>query len=248
MTESLIRLLDWDTAFFGVRIARINQVTLTPSEASLVDAWCTREHIDCVYFLAEDEAQTVRTAEQNAYEFRDIRLTFGLSLAGEAVPMPAVPRGMVIRSAALGDLKALEPFVVNTFTHSRFYRDPHFSQERCDELYRVWLERSIRSEIADAAFVLEFESNPAAYITLETSSEKDTAAIGLLGVSPRLYGRGVGQLLVQQAQAVCQQRGFGKMTVVTQGRNIAAQRLYQKAGFRTVDMKLWYHKWYAPAG
>jgi hypothetical protein len=31
---------------------------------------------------------------------------------------------------------------------------------------------------------------------------------------------------------------------VTQGKNIAAQRLYQKNGFLIRDLQLWYHKWY----
>jgi hypothetical protein len=31
---------------------------------------------------------------------------------------------------------------------------------------------------------------------------------------------------------------------VTQGRNLAAQRLYQRTGFLIRDLQLWYHKWY----
>jgi hypothetical protein len=32
--------------------------------------------------------------------------------------------------------------------------------------------------------------------------------------------------------------------VVTQGNNLAAQRLYQTCGFLSRDLQLWYHKWY----
>jgi hypothetical protein len=34
------------------------------------------------------------------------------------------------------------------------------------------------------------------------------------------------------------------MTVVTQGRNRGAQRLYQQCGFLSRDLQLWHHKWY----
>jgi hypothetical protein len=34
--------------------------------------------------------------------------------------------------------------------------------------------------------------------------------------------------------------------VITQGRNYAAQRLYQRAGFVTRKTELWYHKWFHP--
>jgi ribosomal protein S18 acetylase RimI-like enzyme len=33
------------------------------------------------------------------------------------------------------------------------------------------------------------------------------------------------------------------VSVVTQGRNVAAQRLYQRAGFVTASTQLWYHRW-----
>ena len=34
------------------------------------------------------------------------------------------------------------------------------------------------------------------------------------------------------------------MHVVTQGGNVAAQRVYQHAGFRTARTELWYHRWF----
>ena len=41
-------------------------------------------------------------------------------------------------------------------------------------------------------------------------------------------------------------QGVEKVTVVTQGRNGAAQRLYQRCGFVTGSIHLWYHKWNVP--
>jgi ribosomal protein S18 acetylase RimI-like enzyme len=39
-------------------------------------------------------------------------------------------------------------------------------------------------------------------------------------------------------------RRIAKVNVVTQGRNVRAQRLYQKSGFATDSVMLWYHKWF----
>jgi RimJ/RimL family protein N-acetyltransferase len=39
-------------------------------------------------------------------------------------------------------------------------------------------------------------------------------------------------------------QGMDSMEVVTQGRNVAAQRLYQKCGFATKEVQLWYHHWF----
>ena len=57
-------------------------------------------------------------------------------------------------------------------------------------------------------------------------------------------GRGGGSALVQGALAWFADRGVTQVLVVTQGRNVGAQRLYQKAGFLTRKVELWYHRWF----
>ena len=39
-----------------------------------------------------------------------------------------------------------------------------------------------------------------------------------------------------------------RITVVTQGRNARAQRLYQRAGFVTESVRLWFHRWFDRRG
>ena len=38
--------------------------------------------------------------------------------------------------------------------------------------------------------------------------------------------------------------GAKKIRVVTQGTNVAALKLYEKAGFRVCDVKIWFHRWF----
>jgi hypothetical protein len=38
------------------------------------------------------------------------------------------------------------------------------------------------------------------------------------------------------------------VNVVTQGRNSKAQRLYERCGFLTRSVQLWYHRWFMPRG
>ena len=43
-----------------------------------------------------------------------------------------------------------------------------------------------------------------------------------------------------------EQEDAEKIRVVTQGRNVAAQRLYQKCGFASSSMEIWFHRWFSP--
>ena len=55
-------------------------------------------------------------------------------------------------------------------------------------------------------------------------------------------GTGIGKSLVWPLDWFSE--GAQKVTVVTQGKNRAAQRLYQQCGFLSRDLQRWYHKWY----
>jgi ribosomal protein S18 acetylase RimI-like enzyme len=56
---------------------------------------------------------------------------------------------------------------------------------------------------------------------------------------------GVGRKLVVASLGWFDAHGADRVTVVTQGRNIAAQRLYQRCGFLTRSTGLWYHRWFS---
>ena len=47
------RFLDWDSDFFGRRMARANVNRLTPESLRQIQSWCDSQRIDCLYFLAD---------------------------------------------------------------------------------------------------------------------------------------------------------------------------------------------------
>jgi ribosomal protein S18 acetylase RimI-like enzyme len=55
---------------------------------------------------------------------------------------------------------------------------------------------------------------------------------------------GIGTLVVRAAQEYFHRKGVEEVSVVTQGRNIGAQRLYQKCGFLTGSVGYWFHRWF----
>ena len=152
----------------------------------------------------------------------------------------------MIRQAHKEDIPDLEAIASGSHRDSRFFYDPCFPDDRCEAMYAIWIRKSVEGE-AHKVFVPEINGKPSGYITCELDSERNARCcgmIGLLGVAESVRGKGVGSRLVQHALSDFKKQKIDSVKVITQGRNISAQRLYQKHGFRTSLIELTYHKWF----
>ncbi len=238
--------LPWDTEFFGQQIARVVGQKLDLELVTGITRWCEDNAIACLYFLADSaDVHTVRLAEQHGFHLVDVRMTFERRLLQN--PTEAVHSvekdGVTIRMVLPEDVASLQNLAKDSYRDSRFYFDPCFPKARCNALYETWIRRSCEG-YADVVLVAELESQPVGYITGHLVNECAEGQIGLVGVGPEGRGRGIGTRLVSAALDWFATQGMETAVVVTQGRNIPAQRLYQRCGFVTRDVKLWYHKWF----
>lgn len=126
---------------------------------------------------------------------------------------------------------------------SRYYYDGHFNKETLERFYSDWLEGTFRSP-QGKVFVAHRDGKPVGYISGEIDSAAGHGRIILVGVDEASSGDGTGRRLVDAMLGWMQGRGAYTVEVVTQGRNIPAQRLYQKCGFKIVSAHIWYHKWF----
>ncbi|MFN0245009.1 MAG: GNAT family N-acetyltransferase [Planctomycetota bacterium] len=244
MTATLLaRFLEWDTQFFGVRIASLRASAL-PLEALRRELdGCREQRIRCVYLLSDiADGVTHRAAEPLGFHLVDVRVT--LDVRFDAAPMLARSLERV-RPAKPADVPALRAIAAACHGDSRFYADEHFDRERCDALYATWIERSCGGW-ADRVFVAELDGRPAGYLSCHLRDD-GRGEIGLVGVASNAVRQGLGRELVSAGL-----RWFGEherhyVTIATQGKNLAAQRLYQSAGFQTKSLELWHHLW-LPAG
>jgi dTDP-4-amino-4,6-dideoxy-D-galactose acyltransferase len=139
------------------------------------------------------------------------------------------------------DLPLLAAIARISHRDTRFYFDRGFSSDRCDDLYDAWIRNSCAG-YADAVLVADV-GETAGYISCHLDANSE-GRIGLAAVGAAFQGQHLGSDLVQAALHWFASKGVSSATVVTQGRNIAAQRLYQQCGFRTVSTQLFYHRWF----
>ncbi|HEX8491246.1 MAG TPA: GNAT family N-acetyltransferase [Pyrinomonadaceae bacterium] len=240
----LCRILEWDTAFFGVRIGRIEPERISTDDIKRVLEWCREEQVQCLYFLcAPDDDQTVKIAEAHGFHLVDIRVDLSKQISPGGELSQLQPGAFAVHPYRKEDWPILQRIAETSYTDTRFFYDEHFTREQAAALYREWLRKSC-DEFADALLVAQNQENVASgFITCHVDSPQ-AGRIGLVGVSDEARGAGVGQLLVRAALSYFAERGVSEVGVVTQGRNLAAQRLYQKCGFRSRSLHLWYHKWF----
>ena len=237
-------LLDWDSAFFGFPIAKVQGDILTKERMQAIDAWCYRNHISCLYFLGRpDNQQTTILAEDNQFRFVDIRVELKRVKSGFE-RFPELDRTILVRAARDDDLPALQTIARCNYQDSRFYYDRNFDSESCQSLYATWIEVSCKG-YADAVFVANDPVHgPVGYITCHLDEGARRGKVGLMGVAHEARGQMIGTGLVFQALEWFGNYDLDHTVVVTQGRNHLAQRFYQRCGFFTQSVSLWYHKWY----
>ena len=235
----IAKFLDWDSAFFEKRIARVNGSVLSPERVQRINDWSTQNHIDCFYFLAtSDDDQTVVCAENDNYHLVDIRVTLVVKITDQS---RIDRRENSIRFANEEDIAPLRKIAGISYTNTRFFSDRHFDREKCRQLYEVWIEKCVRAQNG-CVFVWDFQNQAVAYVTAAINTDR-TGSIELVGVSPEWQGKGIGKKLIQAATDYFYENQVFSVTTVTQGRNIHALMLYQKCGFSIQSIELWYHKW-----
>jgi dTDP-4-amino-4,6-dideoxy-D-galactose acyltransferase len=235
-------LLDWDSDFFGCRIARVVGGQLNESGAREALDWCRHQRIDCLYFLTDAaDLESIAAAENHGFGLKDVRVTYKRRLSLIANEPLVAPPSVHMRAARLDDLEALEPLCEGSYTESRFYSDRRFSKQSVSLMYKIWVRKSVQGA-ADWVWVLEWNKRPAGFITCHLSGDR-TGQVQLTALHPDLRGKGIGRHLYETALRWFADQGVETVIYVTQARNIPAQRLIQRLGFLSDSTQLWYHKW-----
>lgn len=241
--QALCEILPWDSEFFGFRIARVNRQRLDPDTLEEVMRWSAANEVRCLYFLADSgDSQTVYLAEEQGFHQVDVRVTLEWrpgSNANGVFPAAQSPT----RPWREGDRIDLRAIARSAHRDSRFYYDCNFPAASCDALYETWIDRSMDG-FANAVLVADLQGRAAGYVTCHLDPDQQ-GRIGLLAVASDSQGMRIGGRLIEGALQWFREHDVTVATITTQGRNCAAQRLYQRSGFVTRSLNLWYHRWFA---
>lgn len=240
-----IEVLDWDTKFFGTRIARVVREPRSLRGFTKVLQETRSAAIECLYLeLGVESTGEAALATAHGLQLVDVRILLDRDLKA-ANPTTAAAPGIDIGPLHDADLSRLEPIAERCSRVSRYYADPRFRRHAA-RLYRRWIAEACKGW-ADAVLVARRHGEPVGFITCKRDAvSPECGRIDLVCVDPQHAGQGVGSLMVGASFDWFGRQALRRVRVVTQGRNIAALRLYERMAFRVERVSLFYHGWLPP--
>lgn len=238
---NLIVKMEWDSDFWGYNVAFLSSRHLTENIIFNINKFIKKENIKLIEYLCNcHDNRSVIIAEQNGFHFKDIRLSFEKALTEKKDII--LDDGILFNKATEKDIPVLKDMSFDLYKDSRYFFDTNFDLNKAREFYQSWVVKAVQGTFDDECYCLYDNSQPIGFCTIKYGS-LDSARIGLFGLSKEYQRKGLSQKLLYLVLNELINRKISRVTVVTQGRNYLAQRLYQKAGLLTKSTELWYHKW-----
>jgi len=227
-----LKILDWDSDFFGLKIANLDISTHTPSSSFKAD------NIDLIQCCIEKKnKEHTNFLINNGFSYIDDRVEYILE-----VPQLNNFENSNIKLATKSDLNSLLKISNGLFTKdSRYNWNNIIPSSKIDEFYNLWLEKSVKGEFDDFCFIYEKNGEIIGFSTIRKIDDKNIS-IGLIGVKQENHGQGIAQKLIQQIINYTHNNNFTSINVATEGKNLSAQKFYDKNEFRVNSIKSWYYK------
>lgn len=220
------KFLEWDSHFFKKQIYRIDIETVISQE-------------DFTRILSETKADLF-------YLFSDCEQPHILKSGGKLVDEKVIytkkcsdtqdEPGIIPFSGIV--TKELIDLAFLSGNYSRFKLDLNLSS-RFEEMYLLWLERSVNGQIADKVYIYKENNLILGFITVKTTGH--SAVIGLIAVNEQHQGKKIGRKLINKVVNWAYNNMVTELNVATQLKNHNACRFYENCGFTIKSIDYIYH-------
>lgn len=234
------RYLQWDSNFFKFKVAEIKSPIIfeLPSLTDLINK-LKEEGCRLIYLYVDPaDRETNKLAIAKDWLLADEKITYSLELTAKSNKSKLTDVSIYSQGYPNNELINL---AIQSGEWSRYKIDKNFKSDDYEKMYRIWIEKSVKGEMADVVLVHRTEEYIDGMITV--SIKDNIGIIGLIGVDELARGRGVGTKLIDAAINYCLARGSGTIKVATQKQNTSACKFYEKNNFKINQLVNLYHIW-----
>lgn len=229
-----IELVPWDTENFGIKVGRLICNESLDFDKALTVA--KNNGYRLLYCTIEDENNEPEWLRLNAF-LADTKLIYQKEIKAEhalSAECESYNSGEV--SPELYDL------AFESGKYSRYRTDRKMPKEIFQKLYTIWIEQSVRKQIANDVIVLKKDEMIRGMVTYKLK-EKLVAEVGLIAVNPSDSKRGFGTMLLENLEQRLALQNIRFIEIPTQLMNKPACRFYEKNKYRIINRKKIYHIW-----
>lgn len=230
-----INKLDWDSNFFQFNVGRINGKLKDIEDVKDIDIKMNEKNYKLVYYSSIEELK-VDESESLEVLLVDKKTTYLKKINSSLIPHAQI-------SSYTNDFPStkLIDLAIQSGEYSRFNVDKKIGRKKFEELYRIWIIKSVKREIANEVIVFKYNNDIAGYLTI--GEKNNRADLGMGAVDLKYRGLGIGKILFENAEKWAFDNGYENIQIVTQGDNIPACNLYEKLGYIVDSKEFFYHIW-----
>lgn len=235
-TDNFTEILDWDTHFFGRKIAKI--VVGGPDEGYVEEKLQEYKLLDfdLVYvFLPGSVKLSDRLCTSYHCKLVDCKMVYRAAIGGEYEVAPSIMEFQ-------GEASELYTLGLQAGRDSRYRMDDYFAPDDFEKLYKTWIDNSVAGPMADKIFVFKEQLHHIeGFVTVKMQG--DEAFIGLIAIEARQRGKGIGSRLIAAAKRYVKDSRITSLYVATQKQNVPACTFYERNGFILKSETNIYHAW-----
>jgi dTDP-4-amino-4,6-dideoxy-D-galactose acyltransferase len=234
MKQTFLKL-DWDSDFFHFNVCNLNSLISNYEDLKAVDTIMDNGKFKLAYYSSV-EALNLYSIESLEIKLVDKKTTYVKKISCSLIAHPLIfSYESIFPSSKLIDL------AIQCGIYSRFNVDKNIGKEKFEELYTLWIIKSVKKEIAKEVIVYMHDSDIAGYLTI--GEKNNRANVGMVALDSNYRGKGVGRMLFEYAEKWSFDNGYKDIEIVTQGDNIPACKLYESLGYTVERMEYFYHIW-----
>ncbi len=233
-----------DSDILGFPVARISASAVNDGSIKEVFEILKGEKVGIAYWaLSSNELNMHRTViNENCGLYTAANITYSLDIEDPDPEKPDLPEKIgKLSEQPIDNQHKLFELARECNRYSHLNRNPGLPGFFADEMYTRWMENSLSGIEADEIFIATRREQTIGFVACSYFSHE--FKIGLISVDRLERRKGWGTGLINSAITKAGENGLTKLKVITQIDNIPARNLYEKAGFKAVEINYIYHFW-----
>lgn len=227
-----IRTLEWDSAFFGLRIGRADIQTKDDAEDLALMHCDLKYKYDLLYVFSKDGLSFDATGA----ELVDEKILYSKYCENRAECKEVMLYQQPVPNESLYKLALVSG------GYSRFKLDARLPKGSYEGLYRKWIEKACPQEGTNKQ-IFAYCPDGIARGMITVDYKDDKAQIGLVAVDTDAQHQGIGTKIMSTLECYLYRKGVMTIDVATQAANRDACQWYEKNGFKAQSKTPIYHWW-----